>query len=295
MELRNLETFKVIIEEGSFSKAAEKLNYTQSTITFHMGQLEKELSVKLFEKSGRRMVLTKAGEEFIPYVMDIFRDMNKIRNFRTDLEECTGNLRIGAPESLLCFRLPRVLKQFHEQAPRVHLFLHSMNSRNVRNAVRGDAIDIGVFYRDPGGDEDQLDATVLGNFDLIVFASPTVKKRYPDLNRIGGEYPQLSSIAQPMPGSLGRRFQNYLDERHIRLGNKIEIRSTQTIKNLVKNDMGLCYLPRFVVQEELDRGELCEIKTEMENKQVTAVCAVRKGRWMSPAMKLFMDIVSDKG
>ncbi|MDY6084224.1 MAG: LysR family transcriptional regulator [Dialister sp.] len=295
MELRNLETFKVIIEEGSFAKAAEKLNYTQSTITFRVRQLEKELSVKLFEKLGRSMVLTKEGEELIPYVMDIFRDMNKIRNFRTNLEECTGNLRIGAPESLLCFLLPRALKQFHEQAPRIHLFLDSMNSRNVRNALRENAIDIGIFYQDSGGNEEQLETTLVGRFDLTVFASPAVKKRYPNLNQIGGEYPLLSPIVQPMPGSLGRRFQIYLDEQHIRLGNKIEIRSTQTIKNLVKNDMGLCYLPRFVVQEELDRGELVEIKIGKEKKQVTAVCGIRKDCWVSPAMKLFFKLVREKG
>lgn len=64
MELKYLRTFQTIIEEGSFSKAAEKLNYTQSTITFQIGQLEKELSVKLFEKAGRRMLPTKAGEQY---------------------------------------------------------------------------------------------------------------------------------------------------------------------------------------------------------------------------------------
>ena len=68
MELKYLNTFKVIVEEGGFTKAAERLNYTQSTITFQIGQLEQELSAKLFERIGRRMVLTKAGERLIPYV-----------------------------------------------------------------------------------------------------------------------------------------------------------------------------------------------------------------------------------
>ena len=61
MDLRYLQTFKEIVREGSFSGAARKLSYTQSTITFHMDQLEKELDTMLFEKVGRRMVLTKAG------------------------------------------------------------------------------------------------------------------------------------------------------------------------------------------------------------------------------------------
>ena len=61
MDLKYLETFKTIIEEGSYARAADKLGYTQSTITFQVQQLEQELSIKLFEKIGRRMQLTKSG------------------------------------------------------------------------------------------------------------------------------------------------------------------------------------------------------------------------------------------
>ena len=68
MDLKYLNTFRTIVEEGSFSRAAERLNYTQSTITFQMGQLEGELSAQLFEKVGRRMVLSQAGRRLLPYV-----------------------------------------------------------------------------------------------------------------------------------------------------------------------------------------------------------------------------------
>ena len=94
MDLRYLQTFKEIVREGSFSGAARKLSYTQSTITFHMDQLEKELDTMLFEKVGRRMVLTKAGEEFIPYVEEVLSALDKMKNFQSDLAECKGTLRL---------------------------------------------------------------------------------------------------------------------------------------------------------------------------------------------------------
>ena len=65
MELKCLRTFRTIIDEGGFSKAAKKLNYTQSTITFQMNQLERDLSTTLFEKIGRKMVLTKVRGQVI--------------------------------------------------------------------------------------------------------------------------------------------------------------------------------------------------------------------------------------
>ena len=65
MDLKYLNTFRVIAEEGSFTRAAERLGYTQSTMTFQMGQLEQALSARLFEKVGRRMVLSQAGRQLL--------------------------------------------------------------------------------------------------------------------------------------------------------------------------------------------------------------------------------------
>ena len=68
MELKYLNTVRMILETGSFQEAARRLHYTQSTVTFQVQQLEKELNVKLFEKLGRRMALTQAGREVLPYM-----------------------------------------------------------------------------------------------------------------------------------------------------------------------------------------------------------------------------------
>lgn len=126
MDLKYLQTFQTVVKEGSFSKAAYKLNYTQSTITFQIGQLEQELSAKLFEKIGRHMVLTKAGEQLIPYVNNVMLAVDKMRCFENDLTEYKGDLHIGVGETLLCYKLPHILKEFHRQAPKARLFLCSI-------------------------------------------------------------------------------------------------------------------------------------------------------------------------
>ena len=135
MELKYLNTFKTIVEEGSYIRAAERLNYTQSTITFQIGQLEQELSTSLFEKIGRKMVLTKAGENLIPYVNEVLVSVDKLRNFDDDLAECQGDLRVGVGETLLCYQLPAILKEFHSQAPKARLFLRSMNCYDIRDEL----------------------------------------------------------------------------------------------------------------------------------------------------------------
>ena len=291
MDLRYLQTFKEIVQQGSFSKAAQKLAYTQSTITFHVAQLEKELDTALFEKVGRRMVLTKAGEEFVPYVEEVLTALDKMKNFQSNLAECKGTLRLGAPESLLCFRLPALLKEFHLRAPKVHLYLKSMNSRAVQKALKEDQIDIGIFYLNQPTADEALVWEKAKTYPMILFGSPRIRRKYGDFITPHQTFPLLSAIAQPMPGSLGQKFKAYLEEKDIHLGNMIEIRSTQTIINLAKNDVGICYLPEFVVDEEIRRGELVELETDMQASPISSAYGYRKNKWISPAMQLFLEIL----
>ena len=78
------------------------------------------------------------------------------------------------------------------------------------------------------------------------------------------------------------------------LDHTIELWSIPTIKNLVRNNVGISFLPRFAVQEELDNGELVEIPTEVANANISAVCGHHKNKWMSPLMQLFIDLCSKK-
>ena len=292
MDLKYLQTFQTIVKEGSFSKAAVKLNYTQSTITFQIGQLEQELSAKLFEKIGRRMVLTKAGEQLIPYVEDVINSVDKMRCFERDLAKCQDNLRIGVGESLLCYLLPSVLKEFHNRAPKAKLYLHSMNCYDIRDELMNGTLDIGLFYEDVGGFGSNLITYPFGNYPLTLVASPEIKQDYPDF------ITPNQKISLPLiinePNCIFRQiFEQYLRDKAIQLDHTIELWSIPTIKNLVKNNTGISFLPRFAVLDELERGELTEISTDIMNVRISAVCGHHKNKWISPAMELFIRLVKE--
>lgn len=289
MELKYLQTFRTIVDEGGFSKAAEKLNYTQSTITFQIGQLEQELSSRLFEKIGRKMVLTKAGEQLIPYVDEILQSVNKLRFFEDDLSECQGDLHIGIGESLLCYHFPPVLKEFHQQAPKARLFLQSMNCYDIRNELLNGTLDLGIFYEDVGGFGSNLTVHSLNSYPMTLAASPTVKKLYPDFITPDRVLP-IPFIINEQNCIFRQIFEQYLRGRSIILDHTIELWSIPTIINLVKNDVGISYLPTFTIQAELDAGELEEIPTDLSEKTITAVCAHHKNKWISPLMQLFIDL-----
>lgn len=290
MELKYLQTFLTIVEEGGFSKAAAKLNYTQSTITFQVGQLEQELSARLFEKIGRRMVLTKAGEQLIPYVRDVVSSIDKLRNFEHDLSKYQGDLHIGVGETLLCYQMPAILKEFHRLAPKTKLFLRSMNCYDIRDELLNGTLDLGVFYEDVGGFGSNITTYPFGNYPVILTASPEVKKMYPDFITPDQKIPVPFIINEP--ACIFRQiFEDYLCQKSIRLDYTIELWNIPTIKNLVMSNVGVSFLPKFSVQEELDCGKLEEIPTDMSHTQISAVCGHHKDKWISPAMELFIRLM----
>lgn len=292
MDLKYLYTFRTIVDEGGFNKAAQKLNYTQSTITFQMNQLEQELSTCLFEKIGRKMVLTKAGESLIPYVDEILQSIDKLHSFESNLSEYQGDLRVGVAETQLCYRFPAILKEFHLKAPKAHLFLRSMNCYDIRDELLNGTLDIGVFYEDVGGFGSSLVTYEIGTFPTILLASPETQRQFPDFIKPD----QVLSLPLVInePNCIFRQmFEEYLREKSIRLGHTIELWSIPTIKNLVASGVGITYLPLFTVQEELKTEVLKEIGTDMEEPAITAVCGHHKNKWISPLMQLFIDLCKE--
>ncbi len=292
MELKYLNTFRTIVETGSFTNAAKKLNYTQSAITFQISQLEQELSIKLFEKMGRTMVLTQAGKLLVPYVDDVFQSIDKLNSFENDLSSYQGDLYIGSGETLLCYYLPSILKEFHKTAPKARLHLRSMNCYDIRDELVKGTIDLGIFYEDIGGFGCNLTAYPLGNYQLKLVASPEIKRRYPDFITPDRTIP-IPLIINESTCVFRQIFEQYLNERAIVLDYTIELWSIPTIKNLVKSNMGVSFLPTFAVADELKSGELVEIPTAISHTKISAICAHHKNKWISPVMQLFINLCQE--
>lgn len=291
MDLKYLNTFMTIVQEGSFSKAAGLLNYTLPAITFQIQQLEAELSTKLFEKIGRQMIISPAGERLIPYAQEVLLSVEKLKSLNASLQQLEGSLTLAMAETQLCYRLPPVLKKFHERAPRAKLILRSMNCYEARDALINGSIDLGVFYEDVGGTQNSLICYEIEACSLSLVASPSTKKAFPDF--ITPErHLDVPFLIDESNCIFRQIFERYLKEKKISLSHTIELWSIPTIKNLVENDMGISFLPTFTVQHELESGRLCSIRTDsgLETRRITAVCAHHKNKWISPLMELFIQL-----
>jgi len=145
MEFKHLQTFQTIIKTGSFSNAAEKLQYAQSTITLHIRQLETELGVKVFARRGKTIELTKAGEalsghaNFLLYRAEILqREMIELAIGET------GHLRIGAIEPVASLKLPNLLASFCRKYPNIRLTLETGVTKVISERVATGKLDLAV-------------------------------------------------------------------------------------------------------------------------------------------------------
>ncbi|MCD8073862.1 MAG: LysR family transcriptional regulator, partial [Lachnospiraceae bacterium] len=258
-------------------------------ITNQIGLLEKELGVKLFERIGRKNVLTQEGKQLIPYVDQVLSSVKALEGFEESLAENSGEVRVGAAETMLCYKLPPVIREFTHTAPKAQLLLKSMGCHDVRDALVRGEIDVGIFYRDIGGIADCLEMKEIGTYSLSCVASPETAASCGNLSMAGQQLsvPFLSNE----PNCIYRViFEEYLREQNISTGRTIELWSIPTVKKLVENNLGITYLPRFTTEEEVRNGTLQEIPVSVQHSEITAVCCWHKNKWLSPVMRLFLDL-----
>ena len=167
-----------------------------------------------------------------------------------------------------------------------------MNCYEIRNELIAGSLDIGIFYKDVGGLGDTLIINQLGVYPVVLVASPNMEKKFSDFTTPNQQL-QIPLIINE-PNCIFRQiFEEYLNRNSIILNHTIELGSISTIKNLVMNDVGISFLPRYVVEDELMNGSLVQINTNIEHREISAVCAYHKNKWISPLMKLFVDELSN--
>ena len=121
MELRNLITFVQVAELGSFTKAAEQLGYSQSTISFQIKQLENELNCLLFERINHTITLTQRGQELVSYAHQVRALTEDFKESLTKEQDCQGHIHIVTPDSVCEEMLNSCYLDFHNKYPNISI------------------------------------------------------------------------------------------------------------------------------------------------------------------------------
>lgn len=274
---------------GSFQKAADKLGYTQSTVTFQIKQLEEELELELFEKIGRRMELTQAGKDIMPYVDMILQGAEQISNYGKSLSEISGTIKLAIPDSILIYTMQPFIQAFRHEAPNIQLVIHSLQAGQIIQAVMDGIADIGINC-----EKDNYPDTIihnnLGTYRILLVASPFMDRGLLDFVTPHQRKP-FSLICNEPDGYYQLEMNKYLDKKDIVLNQYMKVQSIEAVKRCVMNNLGIAVVPSYSVEEELKNGALIPIKTELDEKIYNAIYVYHKNKWISPQMKLALDLL----
>ena len=289
MNTKSLVTFKTILEVGSFQKAADKLGYTQSTVTFQIKQLEEELALKLFEKIGRHMELTQAGKDIMPYIDMILQGAEQISNYGKSLSEISGSLKLAIPDSILIYNMQPFMQAFTHEAPNVQLIVNSIQSGEINPSIADGTADIGINC-EKDSYPDSVVHKKLGKYKAVLVASPFANNNLLDFITPHQRKP-ISLICNEPDGYYQLDMDKYLSEKDILLNPPMKVQSIEAVKRCVMNNLGIAVVPTYSIGEELKNGSLMPIKTELDEKTYDSFYIYHKNKWISPQMELALDLL----
>ena len=286
MEIRQLHSFIKIVELQSFSKAAEALGYTQAAVTIQIRQLELEFNTRFFDRVGRHVELTPPGKKFLMYANEILRKVDDVHALLGNAVVKDHKLRVGTLESLLSFKLPKVVSYFYKHFPTVALEIRSGTPKELNEMLDHNQIDL-AYYIDQKVYGQNWEKT-LEEPESVVFVASN------DANLPDKEDFLLAELLN-QPFFLTEKDSNYryaleqeLASRHLGIRPFFETRNPDVIIELIKENRALSFLPHYAVEESLKNGSLRLLKVRDFEMQMYRQLFYHKDKWITEEMKNFI-------
>lgn len=293
MDTKHLITFLTFADEKTYLKTSMKLNYAPSTLAEHIGALEQELGVKLVESKGKRTILTKGGEVFLPYARQIMGHYKITCQAMASFNRIQGNVRVLAVESLALYGLRDLFAKFTSQYPEVHLSVGIANCDSMANKLNNDQSDVAFIYDMEPIHTPGLNTVVLFKEDLIFVVSP--KHRLAQkTDVVPTDFKHQTFILAQKDCYYSSAFNTMLDNSHVTVQRKMEFDSGNLIKEYVKLGNGISLLPKSVVKRELDNGELVSLDWKGPKWQTYAQALSLRLEWPLPAVQKLMELAESE-
>jgi DNA-binding transcriptional LysR family regulator len=291
MNLNHLAVFHAVAQAGSMTLGAERLDISQPAVSKQVRALERACGVHLFDRVGRRVRLSSAGVILAEYARRLFALAHEAEEAMADVRAVRrGRLVIGASTTIGTYLLPGVLAEFWRRHPDVELLVEIANTEQVHRRLAAHELDVGLT--EGFVEEEELEAEVFHHDELVVIASPghplAGKPRVPPSAL------QQEPFVLREPGSGTRA----VEERAL-AGLKSPVRvvlalgSTEAIKRVVAEGVGLAIVSRLAVRAECAAGTLAVLPVAGLRIERPLHLVRRKGRRDGPALQAFSSVLRE--
>lgn len=287
MDLRALNIFIEVAELGSFTRAAEKLGYSQPTISFQIKQLEKEMGVPLFDRIGHTVSLTDAGRDALSYAQTICHISQEMVLGSAGRREASGLLRIGMADSLCEPLIGREFEAFRSCYPKVSLQIVTGDTGELLSYLDHNEADMICTIDDRVYDTNYriADEEEVGVHFVVSSRSDLAGKQEVVVDELL-ERPFLLT-------EKGMSYRRVMDEKLARDSRNIqpvlETGRADLICSLVEQNMGVGFLPDYVTEDGVKTGKLVRLNVPDFKMVVWKQLLYRREKWLSLPMRAMID------
>ncbi len=285
-----LETFSAVVENGSFTAAADALGISKPVVSKQVSQLERHLGVQLLQRTTRRLRLTQAGEVFASYSHRIMSDVREAEQSVLPLQsEPQGRLRISAPESLATSLLPEVLLSFQQQFPRIELDIH-ISGRLVDLVEEG----IDVALRVGELEDSSLIARLLMPCGFHACASPGYLKKHGTPKQPGELETHNCMIYSQAPHPDNWLFRDEQGKSiSIKVKGNLRSDTGHMLMNAALNGNGIFIGPTFMIARALEEGQLETILDDYTVVTTGLYAVYPYSKLVSTKVRAFVDHIAE--
>jgi LysR family transcriptional regulator, regulator for bpeEF and oprC len=287
-----MQTFALVAQLGSFSKAAEALNLPNASVSTRVAQLEAHLQVKLLARTTRRLSLTEDGAAYLERAQRLLHDLDELEaQVAGEVAAPKGRLRIDVPAAAGRHVLAPALPEFFARYPGITLDMGSSDrpvdliTEGVDCVIRG-----GVVH------DEQLVARKLGAFEVITCATPTYLKAHgmpktpTDLQT--GAHQAVNFFSSKTGRIFNFDFEKKGEKTEIALPHTVSANDADTQMALCLEGLGLMQYPRTkVLQQQLDAGALVEVLRDWSAGSMSLYVLYPRNRHLSARVRVFVDWV----
>lgn len=267
MNIHWLQTFIKAAETENFRQASEVLYITQPAVTKHIQRLEGELDIQLFERIGKSVKLTQAGLFFLPRAKEIIDSFDcSMADFNAWKQGYTKKLSLACAPQIASSFLPPILNRFVNSFPHIDIHVDIAKSYDIGEKVSSGVVDIGLA-RMPSAYANTT--SIIVHEEPIVLAGPIVKKA--DEAFLLANYRLLTHNHPGYWEALLKELKR--ENPHVKT---MTVSQIEVTKRFIEAGLGVSYLPKSMVQEELLAGKLSVYPSAAPKKQMSITYLIEK-------------------
>ncbi|MBM7624572.1 LysR family transcriptional regulator [Sporohalobacter salinus] len=292
LNLRELKIFVTVCKTGSMSKTAEKLYVTQPAISQTISDLEEKLNVKLFDRIKRNLNLTHSGKILLKYSQKVLLLIDETQNTIEDIANMKqGQLSIGASMTIGTYLVPNIIQNFSQEFENIKLPFIIDNTSIIERMILDNEIDIGLVE----GPIKSEDIIVKPFFDDKLYLVCSLKHKWANKKKINPKEIKTEELIMREEGSGTRAvIENNLYQANLEYNIKHVLNNIEAIKKTIEANMGISFLPKISIEEEIKQNKL--VAKEIEGINFTRQFRIiyHKDKYRSPLFKEFINYLHQK-